>query len=137
MTRLSIPSYKVVVNKTPVSCGEHAILFFVPSNILPLPMLFYKLSSILMYNICNKLVPSSISEPFSLTQYIQNYYTRSSSSGQTAVAQIFIRIPFSLLEQNVSRKNWENSQSTTSYKRYINYNCKFYKKYIIIFTRIR
>ncbi len=58
---------------------EHAIPFFVSSNILPLPMLFYKLTSFFMHDVCNKLVPSNISEPFSLTQDVHSYYTRSSS----------------------------------------------------------
>ena len=61
--------------------SEHAIPFFVSSNILPLPMLFYKLTSIFMHDVNNKLVPSNISEPFVLTQNVHNYSTRSSSSG--------------------------------------------------------
>ena len=44
-------------------------------------MLYFKLSSTLMLDVHNKLMPSNICDMFTLTQDIHNYNTRSSSSG--------------------------------------------------------
>ena len=57
------------------------LMNFVSSNIFSLPMLYFKLSSTLMLDVHNKLVPSNICDMFTLSQDIHNYNTRSSSSG--------------------------------------------------------
>ena len=44
--------------------SEHTIPVFVSSNTLPLPMLYFKLSSTLMLDVHNKLVPSNICNLF-------------------------------------------------------------------------
>ena len=54
---------------------------FFSSDILPLPMLHYKLLSILMLDVHNKLVPSNLLELFTITHDVYHYNTRSSSSG--------------------------------------------------------
>ena len=60
--------------------SDHAIPLFFSSDILPLPMLHYKLLSILMLDVHNKLVPSNLLELFTSTRDVHHYNTRSSSS---------------------------------------------------------
>lgn len=61
--------------------SEHAIPLFLSSHIMPLNILYFKLSSTLMFDVHNKSVPSNISDLFTSTQEIHHYNTRSSSSG--------------------------------------------------------
>ena len=46
--------------------SDHAIPLFISSNILPLPLLYFKLSSTLMPDVYNKVIPSNISDLFRL-----------------------------------------------------------------------
>ena len=47
---------------------------------MPITMLYFKLSSTLMFNISNNTAPNNISYLFTPTQQIHSYNTRSSSS---------------------------------------------------------
>ena len=60
--------------------SDHAIPLFISSNILPLPLLYFKLSSTLMPDVYNKVIPSNISDLFTPTQDIHHYNTRFSST---------------------------------------------------------
>ena len=59
----------------------HAIPYFAQSNILPITMLYFKLSSILMFDITTNSAPQNICNLFTLTQDIHQYNTHSASSG--------------------------------------------------------
>ena len=59
----------------------HAIPYFAKSNILPITMLYFKLSSILMLDITTNSAPKNICNLFISTQDIHQYNTRSASSG--------------------------------------------------------
>ena len=60
---------------------SHAVPYFLHSNIMPITMLYFKLSSILMFDVYNNTAPHNISHLFIPTQKIHSYSTRSSSSG--------------------------------------------------------
>ena len=59
----------------------HAIPYFAQSNILPVTMRYFKLSSVLMFDITTNSAPQNICNLFTLTQDIHQYNTRSASSG--------------------------------------------------------
>ena len=59
----------------------HAIPYFGQSNVLPITMLYFKLSSILMLDITTNSAPQNIWHLFACTQDIHQYNTRSASSG--------------------------------------------------------
>ena len=59
----------------------HAIPYFAQSNILPIKMLYFKLSSTLMFDITTNSAPQNICNLFTLTQDIHQHNTRSASSG--------------------------------------------------------
>ena len=59
----------------------HAIPLFVRSSVLPLNMLYFKYSAILMHDISHKRAPSRISESFFPSNIIHSHYTRFSSAG--------------------------------------------------------
>ena len=59
----------------------HAIPYFISSNIMPISMLFFKLSSILMLDVSINSAPPSISDMFIPTGQVHKYNTRSSSAG--------------------------------------------------------
>ena len=59
----------------------HAIPYFAQSNILPITMLYFKLSSTLMLDITTNSAPQNICNLFTFTQDIHQYNTRSASSG--------------------------------------------------------
>ena len=60
---------------------SHAVPYFLHSNIMPITMLYFKLSSMLMFDVYNNTAPHNISHLFIPTQQIHSYSTRSSSSG--------------------------------------------------------
>ena len=60
---------------------SHAVPYFLHSNIMPITMLYFKLSSVLMFDVYNNTAPHNISHLFIPTQQIHSYSTRSSSSG--------------------------------------------------------
>ena len=60
---------------------SHAIPLFVRSGVLPLNMLYFKYSAILMHDISHKRAPSRISESFFPSNIIHSHYTRFSSAG--------------------------------------------------------
>ena len=51
------------------------------ANIMPITMLYFKLSLMLMFDVYNNTAPHNISHLFTSTQQIPSYSTRSSSSG--------------------------------------------------------
>ena len=59
---------------------EHAIPFFLKSNCHPLPSLFFRHCSYLLYDINRQTAPVSILNQFVKTSQIHNYRTRSVSS---------------------------------------------------------
>ena len=61
--------------------STHAIPYFAHSNILPITMLYFKLSSTLMLDITTNSAPQNICNLFTSTQDIHQYNTRSASSG--------------------------------------------------------
>ena len=60
---------------------SHAVPYFLHSNIMPITMLYFKLSSMLMFDVYNNTAPHNILHLFIPTQQIHSYSTRSSSSG--------------------------------------------------------
>ena len=60
---------------------SHAVPNFLHSNLMPITMLHFKLSSVLMLDIYNKTYPHNILHLFIPTQQIRSYNTHSSSSG--------------------------------------------------------
>ena len=71
-----------LINFTPFR--SHAVPYFLHSNIMPITMLYFKLSSMLMfdvYNDYNNTAPHNISHLFIPTLQIHSYSSRSSSSG--------------------------------------------------------
>ena len=91
---------------------EHAVPFFLKSNCLPLPSLFFRDCSYLLYDINRRIAPVSILNQFVKTSQIHNYRTRSVSSDSFYVkfsrtdkmyafftrigAQIWNSIPYSI-----------------------------------------
>ena len=63
----------------------HAIPLFVRSGVLPLNMLYFKYSAILMHDISNNQAPSKISELFVRSNMIHSHYTRFSAAGHFRV----------------------------------------------------
>ena len=61
---------------------SHAVPYFLHSNIMPITMLYFELSSMLMFDVYNNIAPQNISHLFTPTQQIHSYSTRSSSSGK-------------------------------------------------------
>ena len=59
---------------------EHTVPFFLKLNCLPLPSLFFRDCSYLMYDINRQTAPVSILNQFVKTSQIHNYRTRSVSS---------------------------------------------------------
>ena len=59
---------------------EHAVPFFLKSNCLPLPSLFFRDCSYLLYDINRQTAPVSILNQFVKTSQIHNYRTRSVSN---------------------------------------------------------
>ena len=53
----------------------------ISSNIMPISMLYFKLSSILMLDVSNNSAPPNISDMFIPTGQVHKYNTRSSSAG--------------------------------------------------------
>ena len=60
---------------------SQAVPYFLHSNIMPITMLYFKLSSVLMFDVYNKTAPHNILHLFIPTQQVHPYSTRSSSSG--------------------------------------------------------
>ena len=91
---------------------EHTVPFFLKSNCLPLPSLFFRDCSYLLYDINRQTAPVSILNQFVKTSQIHNYRTRSVSSDSFYVkfsrtdkmyafftrigAQIWNSIPYSI-----------------------------------------
>ena len=64
---------------------EHTVPFFLKSNCLPLPSLFFRDCSYLLYDINRQTAPVSILNQFVKTTQIHNYRTRSVSSDSFSV----------------------------------------------------
>ena len=61
--------------------SSHAVPYFVSSKVLPKNLLYYKLTSLLMLDVHNNSVPSTLSDMFTRTHCMHNYNKRSSSAG--------------------------------------------------------
>ena len=61
--------------------SSHAVPYFVSSKVLPINLLYYKLTSLLMLDVHNNSVPFTLSGIFTRTHQTHNYNTRSSSAG--------------------------------------------------------
>lgn len=59
----------------------HAIPYFISSNIMPISMVYLKLSSVLMLDVSNNSASPSISDMFIPTGQVHKYNTRSSWAG--------------------------------------------------------
>ena len=60
---------------------SQAVPYFLHSNIMPITMLYFKLSLVLMFDVYNNTASHNILHLFIPTQQIHSYSTRSSSSG--------------------------------------------------------
>ena len=60
---------------------SHAVPYFLHSNIMPITLLYFNLSSVLMFDVYDNTAPHNILHLFIPTQQIHSYSTRSSSSG--------------------------------------------------------
>ena len=82
---------------------SHAVPYFLHSNIMPITMLYFKLSSILMFDVYNNTAPHNISHLFTPTQQIHSYSTRSSSSGSYYISHSRLnqnqRLPEQLMDE--------------------------------------
>ena len=97
---------KILILQTPVlwlmHCSDsraNIIPLFVRSGVLPLNMLYFKYSAILMHDISNNRAPSKISELFVRSNMIHSHYTRFSAAGNLYVQrsrlnQLYIIILF-------------------------------------------
>ncbi|CAH3185126.1 unnamed protein product, partial [Porites lobata] len=101
-----------ILNKYFATSKEHAVPFFLKSNCLPLPSIFFRDCSYLLYDINRQTAPVSILNQFVKTSQIHNYRTRSVSSDSFYVkfsrtdkmyafftrigAQIWNSIPYSI-----------------------------------------
>ena len=65
---------------------SHAVPYFLHSNIMPITLLYFKVSSMLMFDVYNNTAPHNISHLFIPAQQIHSYSTRSSSSGNYYLA---------------------------------------------------
>ena len=64
---------------------QHTVPFFLKSNCLPLPSLFFRDCSYLLYDINTQTAPVSILNQFVKTSQIHNYRTRSVTSDSFSV----------------------------------------------------
>ena len=74
---------------------------------MPVTMLYFKLSSMLMFDVYNNISPHNISHLFTPTQQIHSYSTRSSSSGNYYISHD----PFSIR----GAKIWNNIPENLRY----------------------
>ena len=70
----------------------HAIPLFVRSGVLPLNMLYFKYSAILMHDISNNQAPFKISELFVRSNMIHSHYTSFSAPGNFYVQRSRLKI---------------------------------------------
>ena len=63
----------------------HAVTLFISTNILPLPLLYFKNCSILMHDVYNKVVPSNSSNLFTPTKDVHHHNTCSSTAGDVYI----------------------------------------------------
>ena len=71
---------------------EHAIPFFVATNILPVNILFYENVLTLMHDVKNRAAPVNILNLFQNTSDIHSYNTRSSKSNNFYIKQSKLEI---------------------------------------------
>ena len=100
----------------------HAIPLFVRSGVLPLNMLYFKYSAILMHDISNNRAPSKISELFVRSNMIHSHYTRFSAADNFYVQ----RSRLNQLLLSFSRSG-VSSAKTLSSVNYINYWSGFWR----------
>ena len=79
--KISLLQKRVVRLMNFAKFSVHAVPLFIPTNILPLTLLYFKNRSILMHDVYNKVLPSDISDLFTPTKHVHHYNTRSSTAG--------------------------------------------------------
>ena len=82
--------------------SSHAVPYFVSSKVLPIYLLYYKLTSLLMLDVHSNSLQSSFSDIFTRTHQMHNYNTRSSPLAITILIvqeQTKIKIPLRESEQ--------------------------------------
>ena len=104
---------------------EHTVAFFLKSNCLPLPSLFFRDCSYLLFDINRQTAPVSILNQFVKTRQIHNYRTTSVSRDSFYVkfsrtdkmyaffsrigAQIWNSIPYPFLVRASSWRSYKNN----------------------------
>lgn len=81
MEKILILQKRVVRLMNFANYNSHAVPYFISANVMPINMLYVKLSSLLMHDVHNNLIPSNLSGMFTLSHQIHNHNTRSSSAG--------------------------------------------------------
>ena len=87
---------------------EHAVPFFLKSNCLPLPSLFFRDCSYLLYDINRQTAPVSILNQFVKTSQIHNYRTRSVSSESFYVKFSRTDKMYAFLSRKISAQIWNS-----------------------------
>ena len=93
MEKILILQKRVVRLMNFANYNSHAVPYFISADVMPINMLYVKLSSLLMRDVHNNLIPFNLSGMFTLSHQIHNHNTRSSSTGN-------YYINFSRLNQN-------------------------------------
>ena len=81
---------------------SHAVPYFLHSNIMPITMLYFKLSSMLMFDFYNNTAPHNISHLFTSTQQIHSYSTPPPLLEIITLAKIWNSIPENLRNSSKS-----------------------------------
>ena len=81
MEKVLILQKRVVRLMNFANYNSHAVPYFISANVMPINMHYVKLSSLLMHDVHNNLIPSNLSGLFTLSHQIHNHNTRSSSAG--------------------------------------------------------
>ena len=80
---------------------------------MPITMLYFKLSSILMFDVYNNTAPHNISHLFIPTQQIHSYSTRSSSSGNYYISHSRLNDSFSIMGAKIWKSIPENLRNSS------------------------
>ena len=81
MEKILILQIRIVRLMNFANYNSHAVPYFISANVMPINMLYVKLSSLLMHDVHNNLIPFNLSGMFTLSYQIHNHNTRSSSAG--------------------------------------------------------
>ena len=119
---------------------SHAVPYFLHSNIMPITMLYFKLSSMLMFDVYNNTASHNISHLFIPTQQIHSYSTRFSSSGNYYISHSGLNQKndsFSIMGAKIGivyLKIYQILQNLSLRKKFIQFCCKYLKFRIDMLT---